>query len=88
MKNGTEKTLIGPWSSRAGAMSSKFRPVLDVSIQQENDKFPGLWYAGHVTLEFALEAIKLCAENIELVVKDSHEEYIFVPKRIIHPCTG
>jgi hypothetical protein len=39
-------------------------------------------------LEFALEAIKLCEEEIELVVKDSLGEYIFVPKRAIHPCTG
>jgi hypothetical protein len=42
MKDGTEKTLIGPWSSCAGVMSPVFTPVLDVTMQQENDKFPTL----------------------------------------------
>ena len=81
MKDGTEKTLKGPWSSRAGVMSPVFRPVLDVVLQPEDNPYPNIRYGGHVALEFALEAIKLCEESIELVVEWEYGEYIFVPQR-------
>lgn len=81
--NGTKKDLLGPWSSRSGVMNQYFIPqCLDVSLKTTQDTY-SCWCAGAVTLEFALEAIKLCEEPIELVVKESHGEYIFVPKKII-----
>jgi len=80
---GEETILRGPWSSRSGVMNKYFTTQsLDVSVKTENDEY-SCWCAGHVTLLFALEAIKLCEEPIELVVKESHGEYIFVPKKII-----
>lgn len=83
-KDGEEVVLRGPWSSRSGVMNKYFNPQsLDVSVKTEDSPYETLWYSGHVTLLFALEAIKLCEEPIELVVKESHGEYIFVPKKII-----
>jgi hypothetical protein len=81
--NGEEVTLRGPWSSRSGVMNKYFTPqCLDVSIKTV-EKLNSCWCAGAVTLEFALEAIKLCEESIELVVKESHGEYLFVPRKIV-----
>lgn len=51
MKDGTKKTLIGPWSSRAGAMNCRFeQQCLDV-VYNNN-------LGGACTLETAQEAIK------------------------------
>lgn len=79
LEDGSMITLLGPWSSRAGVMNKWFLPqCLDVSLKPSHDKYD-LWYGASVTLNFALEAIKLCVEPIDLVVKYKHGEYIFVP---------
>lgn len=80
---GEEVLLLGPWSSRSGVMNQYFTPqCLDVSLKTVSDTY-SCWCAGATTLEFALEAIKLCEEPIELVVKESHGEYLFVPRKIV-----
>ena len=80
LEDGSMVTLLGPWSSRAGVMNKWFLPqCLDVALKPLKDKYD-LWYGCSVTLEFALEAIKLCVEPIDLVVRDKHGEYIFVPQ--------
>jgi len=74
-------TLLGPWSSNSAAVNMQFIPqCLDVSIKTEKEKL-SCWCSGAVSLEFALEAIKLYEEPIELVVKNTAYGYIFVPQR-------
>ena len=53
MTDGSKKTLVGPWSSRAGAMNSYgFGPCLDVSICEGEEAFNRRsFYAGAVTVE-------------------------------------
>jgi len=66
LKDGTEQTLKGPWSSRAGAMNSGgFGPCVDV--QFVTDGFRGF---GAVTLEVALQAAKMAG-----VTLGQHEPY-------------
>jgi len=49
MKDGTEKSLKGPWSSRAGVMNAKgFTPCVDVTIEVSRYRL----YACAVTLDF------------------------------------
>lgn len=65
MTDGTEKVLIGPWSSRAGVMNAAgFGPCLDVSITSRQDDWVRgyTFFAAAVTLDVALEAIKLWNE--------------------------
>lgn len=86
MKNGKEEILIGPWSSRAGAMNSKFGPCVDVSITDNpQDYEAGYFCAGHVTLSIAEEAAKLagcflcrvpsCDEATDLPDKEAEKLY-------------
>lgn len=61
MEDGTVKTLVGPWSSRAGVMNAHgFGPCLDVTLTDDPDAWERGWtmYAGHCTLAVALEAIQ------------------------------
>ena len=82
LEDGSTVTLLGPWSSNSAAINKYFIPqCLDVAIKTEEDKF-SCWCSGAVSLEFALEAIKLCEEPIELIVKNlDYGYYIFVPQR-------
>lgn len=58
MVDGRKKTLIGPWSSRAGAMNQcGFGPCVDVDLYEEGTP----WLVGRaVSLAFASEAIAQC----------------------------
>lgn len=81
LEDNSEIILLGPWSSRSGVMNKYFTPqCLEVNIKTQNN-ISTCWFSGVVTLEFALEAIKLCEEPVELVVDYKNEEYYFVPKR-------
>lgn len=83
LEDGSMITLLGPWASRAGVMNKHFLPqCLDVAIKVHPAIKSTCWRKAAVTLEFALEAIKLCKEPIELVVNYDHGEYIFVPQHI------
>lgn len=73
MQSGETKTLIGPWSSRAGAVNSVgFGPCLDVSLAIADNRKPYesltkyTFYSGHITLDLALQAAKLA--NCQLVI--------------------
>lgn len=55
MKDGTDKVLIGPWSSRAGAVNRYFPPCLDVIYIDED----GSRSTGSLSLSRALEALGL-----------------------------
>lgn len=80
-KGGEEVTLRGSWSSRAGLINNYFTPqCLEVLIKTSSNS-NGCWHSGAVTLLFALKAIKLCEEPIELVAKEFHGEYTFVPMK-------
>ena len=61
MKDGTEKSLKGPWSSRAGVMNSKgFTPCVDVTIEVSRHCL----YSCAVTLAFLNENLhKLTFKN-------------------------
>lgn len=62
LTDGSPVVLYGPWSSRAGQVNriKGWHQVLDVSITDD----PAVWerghtfYAGHITLEKAIEACK------------------------------
>jgi hypothetical protein len=74
MKDGEERTLIGPWSSRAGCMNqADFGLCVDATLV-------GRWrIAGAVTLGLAVE---LCKEaGIELRCYDHHGEAVWSPWR-------
>lgn len=62
MTDGTKKELIGPWSSRAGAVNSVgFGPCVDVSIADnlESYKRGYTFLAGAVTLDITKQAAKI-----------------------------
>ena len=81
LEDGSTVTLLGPWSSNSAAMNRNFIPqCLDVAIKTEEDNF-SCWCSGAVSLEFALKAIKLCEEPIELAVKNTAYGYFFLPQR-------
>jgi hypothetical protein len=81
LEDGSMVTLLGPWASRSGVMNKWFLPqCLEVSLKEEKNYNGVSWYSCSVTLEFALEAIKLCKEPIDLVVKYKYGEYIFIPQ--------
>jgi hypothetical protein len=86
MLDGSTKHLCGPWSSRAGVMNQHFTQSVDVATRLDGGSRT-LWNSSHVTLAFALEAIKLY-KGIELVVKDTNGEFIYVPQMILHPAEG
>jgi hypothetical protein len=63
MKDGAEKILYGPWSSRAGVMNKVgFTPCLDVALTDDkrifDDPLGGVWSGGAVTLESVREWMK------------------------------
>lgn len=60
MKNGTERSLKGPWSSRAGVANRLgFGPCLDVSLTDKLEAFERgyTFYAGHCSLELIKKAM-------------------------------
>jgi hypothetical protein len=61
MTDGSKKKLIGPWSSRAGAMNSVgFGPCVDVSICEGESNFDRRsFYDGAVTLEVLRQGLHL-----------------------------
>lgn len=68
MKDGEEKTLIGPWSSNAGAAHGVgFGPCVDVNIIDNLESYERgyTFYAGHVTLD-------LIERNKHLIEIGSH----------------
>ena len=82
--DGSNVVLKGPWSSRTGIMNQFFIPqCIDAHLNTEDDPY---FLAGAVSLPFALSAITLCEEPIQLVVKKLLcLEYFFVPERIEQP---
>jgi len=88
MTSGEKVTLLGPWSSRAGVMNKHFLPqCVDVSIKTMTVPNSNLWTAGHVTLEFCLEAVKLCKEDVDIIVEQTTNEYCYIakPRGILKP---
>lgn len=86
MREGTEVTLKGPWSSRAGCVNQRsFGPVVDVRITTN----PSALERGHkfrtgtLTLEGAKQAIDLVDEpcHLERRRKYSNDEPVWAPVR-------
>ena len=72
MEDGSEVTLLGPWSSRSSAMNKEgFKPSLEVSITDKADVMVRgyTFYAGAVTVEFLQAAL---AEVGERLVETMH----------------
>jgi hypothetical protein len=71
LKDGTEKTLIGPWSSRASVMNAYFEPhVTEVGITESRKLFDGrggVWTAGNVSVELLREALERLRPQAVLV---------------------
>lgn len=86
MRDGTEVTLKGPWSSRAGCANQRsFGQVVDVQITTN----PAVMERGYtfrsesLTLEAAKQAIDLVDEpcHLERRLKYSNDEPVWVPVR-------
>lgn len=91
MEDGSEKTLKGPWSSRAGCCTMAGYPSIDISITSDPKVFhgKGMWYAGMITLEKAKEAIAMI-RGVGLIALDSHKngEVTYVPYLFNNQCVG
>lgn len=70
MKDGTKKTLIGPWSSRCGVMNEAgFTPSVEVTIILE-ESYPYGRIAGAITTDLATGVYCM----LGIVVEDIDEE--------------
>lgn len=81
MSDGTTKTLIGPWSSRAGVVNRiGCGPVMDVIVFEKREEFERGYTGmiGCLRLELALEAARMCNEKL-LQYGDGHGEFYYVP---------
>jgi hypothetical protein len=78
MKDGSKKTLIGPWSSRAGCMNNAgFGPCLDVVFRfNGNNCNRG---AGAITLRLAQRIMKEFIKGAYLIPFMPHRELTFIP---------
>ena len=86
MRDGTEVTLKGPWSSRAGCVNQRsFGPVVDVRITTDPSALERgyTFRTGSLTLEAAKQAIDLVDEDahLERRLKYSSNEPVWVPVR-------
>ena len=86
MRDGTEVTLKGPWSSRAGCVNQRsFGPVVDVRITTDLSALERgyTFRTGSLTLEAAKQAIDLVDEDahLERRLKYSSNEPVWVPVR-------
>jgi|GEM_PF-1304091 len=86
MRDGTEVTLKGPWSSRAGCVNKRsFGPVVDVRITTDLSALERgyTFRSGSLTLEAAKQAIDLADEaaHLEKRLKYSSDEPVWVPVR-------
>jgi len=72
MVDGTTKSLIGPWSSRAGSLNTVFGPCVDVTIIEESN---GYRMAGAVTLEVAEKAAEMAGARLQRVVDQGDIRY-------------
>jgi hypothetical protein len=82
MKDGTVKTLKGPWSSNSDCMNrAGFGPCTETWLRGVKDEY---WVHGvNLTVKAAQEAMKLVAGNWELVeYKQNHGTY-WVPLRTL-----
>lgn len=67
MEDGSEVTLLGPWSSRSSAMNKEgFTPSLGVSITDDPDVLVRghTFFAGAVTVEFLQAALAEVGERL------------------------
>ena len=84
MRDGTEVTLRGPWSSRAGCVNQRsFGPIMDVRITTDPSALERgyTFRTGALTLEAAKQAIDLVDEpcHLERRLKYSNDEPVWVP---------
>lgn len=86
MRDGTEITLKGPWSSRAGCVNQRsFGQVVDVRITTDPSALEHgyTFRSGSLTLEAAKQAINLVDESchLERRLEYSTDEPVWVPVR-------
>jgi len=68
MENGQEKTLEGPWSSRAGCANKLgFGPCMDIAFTDEKEVWNRgyTFFTGAITLELAEQALKIIRCKID-----------------------
>jgi hypothetical protein len=68
MKDGTERELIGPWSSNSDAVNRTFpeSQVNEVTYTSEDEVWEKgfTFYAGSCTVDILIEAAKICGVNL------------------------
>lgn len=82
MKDGSIKTLRGPWSSRSGVMNKQgFTPSVEVRIFEDEESFNRGYtaFAGHITLKLAQKVIKKFLPNVYLVRIEDETDIYYVP---------
>jgi len=89
MQDGTEVTLKGPWSSRAGVANLLgFTPSADVSLTDDE----GAWergytfFAAHITEEMFRQAVSRFCPDVVVDRKDRHGEMTPFLRRVEDPC--
>lgn len=73
MDDGTTKTLIGPWSSRAGAVNTLFGPIVDMAWTDDVEKWNGkrgCFMHGSLIFSLALVAAEMAKCHLVKVVDD------------------
>ena len=72
MKDGSTKTIKGPWSSRSGAMNNHFRHSVECSIRPEDT---GYNLGGHITVELAEKLAEMT--NVILARQSRHGDLVY-----------
>jgi len=89
MKDGTEKTLKGPWSSRSGVMNKMgFEPSREVAIFTDQASYDRgyIAYAGHITERLFKLAVKTFCPGVVVEPREKYGETTLFLHRVDNPC--
>lgn len=81
MEDGSIKTLVGPWSSRASVMNEEFvAACVEVTFNYDGNPYPSLKYAGAMSVVNIIEALSKLSPEIELFPVEQYGELHWIPK--------
>jgi hypothetical protein len=82
MKDGTKKTLVGPWSSRSGVMNDAgFTKCVEVVMTNSRENFKdGLpTLSGAIALSSAMKAVEEFLPDVTIIRAPGNEEEFYIP---------
>lgn len=81
MEDGSIKTLVGPWSSRASVMNEEFGVAcVEVTFDYDDNPYSSLKYAGAMSVIYLIEAFSKLNPEIELFPVEQFGELHWLPK--------